>query len=77
MKQKQIAEIKSILKQNDRFNLSDGEAVDRIISILKAGDLDDIELARYFVEGTTEEGDDYLTDYQCLEIVESTHLRKL
>ena len=50
-----------------------GGILDMLIGELKKGEEDEVELVRYFIEDTTEEGDDYLTDYQCIEIVVGTY----
>ena len=55
----------------DHYN--EGEILDCMLEELKEGNVDAVELARYFVEDTTEEGDDYLTDYQCIEVVVGTY----
>ena len=65
--------LQEVLDYWSKDMLSDGEALDDMIVILREGDSDAIEMARYFIEDTTEDGDDYLTDYQCIEVVVGTY----
>ena len=68
-----MSELQKVLNYWADDKLSDGEAVDDMLEILKTWDADAVELARYIVEDTTEDGDDYLTDYQCLEVIVGTY----
>ena len=65
--------LQEVLDYWEKDLLSNGEALDDMMSILAKGDADDVEMVRYFIEDTTEDGDDYLTDYQCLEVVVGTY----
>ena len=51
----------------------EGNTIDLMIVVLQKGDASDVKLAKYFIEDTTEEGGDYLIDYQCLEVIISTY----
>lgn len=61
----------------DKFNddmCDEGGALDLLLMILISGDNDDKELAGYIMsDETKEEGDDYITDYQCIEMIASTY----
>jgi len=66
--------LQSILDTFSTDAIEEGEALDELIQALGEGSKKDEELAEYFVsDETSSEGDDYLTDYQCIEIVVATY----
>jgi hypothetical protein len=65
--------IQAILSEFYNGTYEEGDCLDRLLALLHKGDGKDRELYNYIVFDTTEEGDDYLTDYQCIELIENTY----
>ncbi len=66
-------ELQEILDIARETREEEGVTIDEMLAVLTRGNINDIELARYIMEDTTEEGSGYLTDYQCIEIIISTY----
>lgn len=65
--------LQKIFSQWNEALISDCEAVNDMVIQLRTGDKDDIEMARYIVQDTTYEGNDYLTDYHIIKMLQSKY----
>ena len=69
-----LEKLQNILDDFKGDVISSGEALDEMCEVLLKGTASDIELVKYITsDETSNEGDDYLTDFQCVEMIVDTY----